>query len=102
MNSRQMFRESGHVIRTIRRDGSGIGFAVLAVLTLVALYGSLDWLDERAAAKSERNKSQAEAALKEVYDTGRLDGRAEMLDSARAVWEAALQEGKDRCARSKQ
>ncbi|MDO9093386.1 MAG: hypothetical protein Q8R98_23480 [Rubrivivax sp.] len=95
---RMLFRESGHVVRT-RREGTGLGFVVLSLLILALLYGSLDWLDERAKAKSQRLAERAQAALDERFEEGRKAGHHEMLDTARAAWNAALQEGKERCDR---
>lgn len=96
--SRMLFRENGHVVRT-QREGTGLGFVVLALLTLALLYGSLDWLDERAAAKSQRLAQRAKAALDERFEEGRKAGHDEMLDTARAAWNAAIKDGKERCDR---
>ena len=100
MKSRPLFRESGYPIATRR---SGIVHALLrtlwipcALAALVAIFGYAGWLDQRAEQQQLQAALQHQVDLARAYDEGVRKGNAEMMDTARAAWEAAQAEA-DQC-----
>ena len=102
MNSRLTFRESGMIIRTrspLREalwPASGV-VLVLGVFGLGALLDHDSYLFAGAEHAAQQQDTQHQAELRDAYEAGRQQGRAQMVDSARTIWQAALDQGQQMC-----
>lgn len=102
MKSRLLFRQSGMVIRTKSRFQQALWPAcgVMFVLGIFSLGAFLDRDTERFAAAEQvalQLDAQHQAQLRDAYEAGRRLGRTEMVDSARTIWQAALDQGQQMC-----
>ena len=78
----------------------GAEWAVICVLALLALFALSAYLDTTDYPPApEQPATPAELALQRAYDEGRSQGHAEMIDSARAAWQAASAEAASCAAR---
>ena len=102
MKSRLLFRQHGAAIRTASRWPELI-WPVVGVMSVLALIASGAWLDmDRSlfAAQQQhqlQQEEQQQASIQEAFEAGRRQGRTEMVDSARTIWQAALTAGEQQC-----
>jgi hypothetical protein len=103
MKSRLLFRQSGAIVRTASRWPELI-WPIVGVLSMLALIASGAWLDmdrDLFAGQQQhqlQQQAQHEADVQEAFEAGRRRGRTEMVDSARSIWQAALDAGQQQCA----
>lgn len=98
MISKNLFRDSGHVIQT--RAQRAWPWVLLGCMFVVGVIGFPQQLDLDSEARHQALKAQREAALQAAFDEGRRAGHADMVASAVAAWHAAQLEA-DRCITSR-
>lgn len=98
MKPRFFFRTAGHAIPTKRFNWPAWLWPANAIAALIAVYGLTVYLDDLDEVERQRRAEELLTARMEGFEIGRQAGNEEMLASARAAWQAAIEEGEIHCA----